>query len=160
MRERQLTLSFNPKPNPILILTPAATVELLFFGRQRRVDRIQPTVVLVGAILADRLFDLDLLQLVVESMEILFDHVGEFRRLQRMLPSLFDALDEECEFLAQRIRANRMAELDLVAIVESLGLFGQRFRAAAVRMLALGEVLQQAGGRLRMGSWSAEMVSG
>lgn len=41
-----------------------------------------------------------------------------------------------------------MTDLDLVAIVELLRLLCQRLGAAALRVLALGQILQQAGGRL------------
>lgn len=121
-------------------------------------DRIQAAVVLMRPTLTDRLLQLDLLDLVIKALQIRLDHRVEFGGLQCVRAIGTDALQEPGELLAQHIRAGRMAELDLVAIVEAFRLLGERLRAATVRMLAFGEVFQEAGGRLEE-TWSLSFSS-
>lgn len=97
---------------------------------------------LMGPALAYRLFQIDLFQFIVESTQISDDQLVELDAAQWLRALLANALLKPSEALAQRIRAHRVAYLDLVAIVELLCLLCKRLGAPTLRVLALGQVFK------------------
>jgi len=118
----------------------AVFVALLF---QRHGDHILAGGMLISPMFANRLLQVDLLQLLVESGEVQLNQILQLLWTERLGAFLTDLRQKPAQFLAREVAFDCMTQPNFVLVVLTTCFFAQRLGFPAVRVLAFLQLFAQ-----------------